>query len=302
MARSDRPWHRSMVKSGALMLLGPSRAHAQEWFPGLKIDRDEKTGQGNAIYRGKTVVSLLGADALREQSGENVYIVGSGPSVRHCDLSRLEPGSATLLNGAITLIGGDIATPLAVAIEDERFIWRHFDLVREKVLPGSLCLFSVAVIRAICEHDRQWLSDKRVVLIDYVRKPYAKRRLSVDKIAAFAFVVLNESRSAGISLLPDRGVLQGGSVAISVLQFALYCAPRLIGLFGIDISNADQPRFYENGKQTAFSGVAGAEARIVAHFALARNIAAEKHIELLNFSPVSALLKGGFGYDDRFAI
>jgi hypothetical protein len=302
MARSDRPWHRSMVKSGALFLLGPSRAHVQDWFPGLRIDPNAKTGLRDVHYCGKKVVALLSADLLRERSGKNVYIVGSGPSVRNCDLSRLEPGNAILLNGAITLIGEQIVAPLAVAVEDERFIWRHFDLVKEKVAAGTLCLFSVAVMRAICEHDRRWLADKKVVLIDYIRKPYAERRRSVDKIARFDFIVLNEERSAGISLLPDRGVLQGGSVAVSVLQFALHGAPFTIGLFGIDISNADQPRFYESGKQTAFSGVAGAEARILAHFALARKIAAERAIELLNFSPVSALVKGGFGYDDRFAV
>jgi hypothetical protein len=302
MARSDRPWHRSMVKSGALLLLGPSRAHAQEWFPGLRIDRDEMTGRGDAIYRGRKVVALSGANALRDRSGDNVYIVGSGPSIKDCDLRRLEPESAILLNGAITLVGGEIAAPLAVAVEDERFIWRHFALVRDKVSPGTLCLFSVAVIRAICEHDSRWLADKTVVLVDYVRKPYARRRLSIDRIAGYDFIVLDENRSAGMSLAPDRGVLQGGSVAVSVVQFALYCAPRMIGLIGIDISNADQPRFYESGEQTAFSGVAKAEQRIVAHFALARKVATERHIEMLNFSPVSALRNGGFGYDDRFAI
>jgi Kdo-III transferase WaaZ len=302
MARSDRPWHRSMVKSGALILLGPSHAHVQDWFPGLRIDRNSETGLRDVIYRGKTIVALSRADLLQERSGETVYIVGSGPSVRNCDLSKLEPGSAILLNGAITLIGEQIAAPLAIAIEDERFIWRHFDLLKKKVAAGTLCLFSVAVLRAICEHNRRWLTDKKVVLIDYLRKPYAKRRRSIDRIAGYDFVVLNEERSAGISLLPDRGVLQGGSVAVSVLQFALYCAPQTIGLFGIDISNADQPRFYETGKQAAFSGVAGAETRILAHFALARKIAAEKDIELLNFSPVSALVKQGFGYDDRFAV
>ncbi|PZM13748.1 glycosyl transferase [Rhizobium tubonense] len=291
-----------MIKSGALLLLGSPRAHVQDWFPGLRIDLDTTTGARDVRYRGEKVVTLSGADLLRERSPENVYIVGSGPSVRNCDLSRLEEGSAILLNGAITLIGEQIAMPLAIAIEDERFIWRHFDLVKEKVAADTVCLLSVAVLRAICEHDRRWLRDKKVVLIDYIRKPYGERRRSIDMIARFDFVVLNEDRSAAISLLPDRGVVQGGSVAVSVLQFALYCRPRTIGLFGIDISNADQPRFYETGKQTAFSGIAGAEKRIVAHLVLAKKTAGEHNVEVMNFSPVSILVDHGFGYDGRFAV
>ncbi|MGO4564013.1 glycosyl transferase [Rhizobium sp. 2YAF20] len=301
MAGSDRPWFRSMVKSGALLFLGGPRAHVQDWFPGLKIVPDPQTGRRAVLHFGKKVVELSDADLLRERAGENIYIVGSGPSVRDCNLSRLEDGSAVLLNGAIALIGEQIETPLAIAVEDERFIWRHFDLMKQKVPAGSLCLFSVAVLRAICEHDRRWLRDKTVLLIDYIRKPYGERRRSLDAIARFDFVVLEEDRSAGLSRLPDRGVVQGGSVAVSVLQFAIYCAPRTVGLFGIDISNADQPRFYETGKRTAFSGIAGAEKRIVAHLALAKKVAAERDVEILNFSPVSALVSQGFGYDGRFA-
>src|SRR5262249_54105912 len=115
------------------------------------------------------------------------------------------------------------------------------------------------------------------------------------------FMRCNDDLTAGFSLQPDRGVVLGGSVAISALQFALYCRPRTIGLIGIDISNARGPRFYESVGESAFSGIAQAEARIVDHVTLARSIAAGMDIALVNHSPVSVLLKHGFGYDDRFA-
>ena len=94
---------------------------------------------------------------------------------------------------------------------------------------------------------------------------------------------------------------RSGSVAVSALQFAAFCRPATIGLFGIDISNAGEPRFYEKAGDTAGSGIAGAAGRIVAHFALARRVCAEENIEILNFSPVSALVGAGFPYDPRFA-
>jgi hypothetical protein len=302
MAPSDRPWHRSLIKTGARIFLGGSLAHMQDWFPGLSITRSLGMGRGQIAYKGDIVASLSGAETLRERANGTIHIIGSGPSVNDCDLSALPPGSAILLNGAISLIGEGVATPLGIAVEDERFIWRHFDLVRQRVGAGTICLLSVAVLRAICENDRGFLADKRVILIDDIRKPYGARRRPMQELAGLDYARCNDALTAGISLQPDRGIFIGGSVAISALQFALYCRPQTIGLIGIDISNAGEPRFYERAGQSAFSGIARAEARIVDHFALGRVVADEMGIALVNYSPVSALRKRGFGYDGRLAL
>lgn len=297
---ADRPWHRSLIKPGVRLLLGGSRAHVQDWFPGLSIVRSRNISE--VLYRGAKVASLAGMDRLRERSGAAIHIVGSGPSIRDCDLSRMEPGSAILLNGAIGLTGERIGEPLAIAVEDERFVWRNLDMMRTKILPGSLCLFSVAVLRALCEIDKAWLADKTIILIDDIRKPYGARRRSLDDLKKLQYVRLDATGSAGFSLSPDRGVFLGGSVAVSALQFALYCAQQSIGFLGIDISNASEPRFYETSQDTAFSGIARAEGRIVEHLVFARQIAAERGISFVNYSPISALVKYDFGYDDSFAM
>ena len=297
---ADRPWHRSLIKSGVRLFLGGSRAHAQDWFPGLSIVRSQSVSEVH--YRGAKIASLAGMDRLRERSGETIYIVGSGPSIRNCDLSELEPRSAILLNGAVRLSGERIGEPLAVAVEDERFVWRHGDTMRKKIAPGSLCLLSVAVLRALCEIDKGWLAHKTIILIDDIRKPYGAHRRSVDDLKKLQYVRLNGTGSAGFSLSPDRGVFLGGSVAVSALQFALYCAQDKVGFLGIDISNAREPRFYEDHRATAFSGIARAEGRIIEHLVLARQIAAERRVSFVNYSPISALLKYDFGYDDRFAL
>ncbi|TWB61398.1 hypothetical protein FBZ98_101738 [Rhizobium sp. ERR 922] len=297
---ADRPWHRSLIKSGVRLFLGGSRAHVQDWFPGLSIVRSQNVSE--VLYRGAKVASLAGMDRLRERCGDAIYIVGSGPSIRDCDLSGLEFRSAILLNGAIGLSGDRIGEPLAIAVEDERFVWRHLDMLREKVAPGSLCLFSVAVLRALCEIDKSWLADKTIILIDDIRKPYGARRRSVDDLKKLQYVRLNTEGSAGFSLSPDRGVFLGGSVAVSALQFALYCAKQQVGFLGIDISNAGEPRFYETPSDMAFSGIARAESRIIEHLVLARQIAAERGVSFVNYSRISALLKYDFGYDDRFAL
>ncbi|MBV2184870.1 MAG: glycosyl transferase [Rhizobium sp.] len=299
--KSERPFKRSIVKLAAAVFFGKGWAHAQNWIPGLEL-RIPPTQQdeGAVVLRGERVAALHHADLLRKAAHETIHIVGSGPSIAGVDFSRIAPGEAILLNGAINLAGTRLGSPLAVAIEDERFVWRHFSLMREKIGAGAICLLSVGVIRAICGKDRAWLADKRVILIDDVRRPYRVRRRSDEDLRHLDFTVLADD-GAGFSRDPSRGVFQGGSVAVSALQFAAFCRPGIIGLFGIDISNAGEPRFYEKAGDTAGSGIAGAAGRIVAHFALARRVCLEDEIQILNFSPVSALIGAGFPYDPRFA-
>lgn len=299
--QSNRPFFRSALILAIKIIFGRRWSHAQDWLPGLEIERAENGKEGAIRYKKERVVSLYSACVLKAASSPTIYIVGSGPSIMDNDMSRAESRTCILLNGAISLIGTAISEPLALVIEDERFVWRHFDLMRRKVRPGMICLLSVGVIRAICECDREWLSDKTIVLADDIRKPYRVARRTIAQIRDLGIPIVESGEKAALSLNPDSGVFHGGSVAISALQFALHCAPRQIGIFGIDISNANQPRFYEKQNDVAYSGIARAESRILSFFSLAKRVAAERNVELLNFSPVSALLKCGFHYDDRFA-
>lgn len=300
--RSERPLRRSVVKILVLILRGKSKAHAQDAWPSLKLRvprRDDAVGQ--VIYRGTQIVSLSHPIELKKAAGEEIYIIGSGPSIRDNDIAAIAPGSAILLNGAISLLEQEIKEPLAVAIEDERFVWRHFSLMRERIAQGTLCLLSVSVIRAICEIDAAWLADKRIILIDNIRKPYSGARRDNQGVASLGFVRLSNNGACGFSEEPACGVFQGGSVVISALQFAIFCKPKRIGLLGIDISNADMPRFYEEVGDAAHSGVGRARDRILGHVAVAKSVCDELDIELLNFSAVSALQSIGLPYDARFA-
>ena len=298
---SERPFGRSIIKLAATAFLGRTRAHAHNAWPGLRLRLPEGGGGGGIMYRGLEIASLLPFSVMAAASGADIHVIGSGPSVMDNDLSAIGAGTAILLNGSIILIGDEISQPLAVAIEDERFVWRHFQLMRQKIAPECFCLFSVGVMRAICEIEPRWLDDKKIILIDDIRKPYAGRRRSAEELARYPFVLMSEDGTAGFSKEPWQGVFQGGSVVISALQFAVACGPERIGLFGIDISNADAPRFYEKSGQTAKSGVAGAKQRILTQVSLAKAAGEERGITLLNFSKVSALAELGLAYDRRFA-
>jgi hypothetical protein len=269
------------------------------WLPYLALTKPKAGIDGEIFYKGINVGRLLSVSALSKPASDTIHVIGSGPSVKNIDLSAIAERSAILLNGAISLVGNALGPPLAVAIEDERFIERYFPLLQEKIGGDIACLFSAPVLRAICEKDPGWLKDKTVALIDNVRKPYGLARPSAAELAANPAAVLAGEGSVGFSTDPDWGVFQGGSVAVSALQFATYFRPSMIGLIGIDISNANEPRFYETRGQMAKSGVARATDRIVSHLLLARQVAETMHISIVNHSPVSVLRSSGFGYDPR---
>lgn len=297
--RSNRPLSRSLIKLAVRLVAGKSRAHVQDWFPGLRLVAATPQARGAIYYRGQRVGDLIcSAEAIR-MTGSAIYIVGSGPSIRDCDLTRAETNSCILLNGALHLVPDHIAKPLAVAVEDERFVWNHFDLF-ERIPADCPCLFSVSVIRAICERNPRWLQGRRVTLIDDIRKPYGRARQGSADLSTLSHVRLSADGTAGLSTTPDVGVFQGGSVVISATQFALSFRPKSIGYLGIDISNADQARFYEKDEKV-YSGVRKGQERILSHLEMAREFALEQGIEMLNYSPVSALKTLGFGYSDMFS-
>jgi hypothetical protein len=298
---SERPWRRSIFRILMYVLWGRSGAHTQDWLPGLSLTIPQQPFEtGTIVYRGHSISPLLHPAVLKNSASQEIFIIGSGPSLRSNDLSLIGPRTAILLNGAISLLTEGIDAPLAIAIEDERFVWRHFQLMAEKIGAGSTCLFSTAVIRAICEINDDWLADKTVILIDNIRKPYGGKRREYSQLADLDFVRVHADE-AGFSSDPSKGVFQGGSVAISAFQFAAYCKPATIGFFGVDISNANGPRFYERIGSIAKSGIAHAKRRILAHVVLGIGVCIAQGTEVLNFSPISALSECGLPYDSRYA-
>ena len=291
---SDRPLSRQAIKLIARLLLGRRRAHYNSWLPSLRIEGRAADALGHVIYRGSKVLDLRGTDILVRRAGPHILIVGSGPSVKDLSPDMLPPRRALLLNGAISLIGHGLAAPFAVAIEDERFVWRHFDMIARHVLPDVPLLLSPGVIRALCDKDAAFLHGRPVILIDDLRKPYGHPRRDVAELDSLGCAALRGS--AGFSAAPDKGVFQGGSVVVSALQFALATTATEVGFIGVDIANADAPRFYEQEGDAARSGVAGAERRILEHIALARDIAEYRGIRLVNHSRASALNSIGLDY------
>ncbi|WP_246082615.1 glycosyl transferase [Rubellimicrobium rubrum] len=284
---SDRRPVRHLVRLAAL-LLGPGRAHRGDLWPGLAIDRLS----GRVRWRGRDLLTLSRFADIVPPGMARIAIVGSGPSLARQHPERLESGATILLNGAASLAAR--LPPLAVAVEDERFVMRHAPMLAS--LPREVPLMlSAAAMRALAEHNADLLRGRRVALIDNLRRPLGAARRDLDD-PALDGILARGANGAALSRDPDRGVIITGTVAFTALQVALAAGPAAILLAGIDLGNADaQPRFYEEAGKAAPSGLVKGMPRILAGFALAREVAGREGVRLSCASPVSALL--GLGYD-----
>lgn len=294
------PWRRTVIKLGA-NLFGKRYRHYHGWWPYLRVGQVPGKAIRTIFYRNCPVVDLSSVASLLNRTGKEITIVGSGPSIKLIEVASLPEHSAILLNGAISLIPDSIAYPLAVAMEDERFVWKHAALLRDHLPPETPLLLSVPVIRALCDIDPTFLRDRQVLLIDDLRKPYGRPRRSPAEIASLPFAVISSDGRYGFSNDPDAGVFMGHSVAVSATQFAVACNPATVGFAGIDLSNDSQPRFYEHTGERAPSGLSGSLDIILGHIAIARDCACERGIIFRNYSHCSALSQIDIIYDPRLA-
>ncbi|MDW4498373.1 glycosyl transferase [Sulfitobacter sp. D35] len=298
-ARSDRPWRRKLVKHGFQVLGGKARAHGQDVWPFLKLTKPRGDVPGRIVWKGEEAGKLLPWAAAREfLAGRPVLICGSGPSVRQADVTRWADGPAILLNGALSL-APRFGTVRIGAIEDERFVWRHVDMIGDEAERIELWLLSPSVIRALLSFDAGWAEGRRIFLIDDIVKPLngTRRALQDPEIAA----CFEGQERPMVSLHPETGVVPAGTVAFSAAQIALAADPRSIGFLGVDLTSANAPRFYETAEARAKSGIVGALARILEHFEAFAEVAAARNVSLRCHSASSALLDLGIPEDRELA-
>ena len=287
----DTPLSRRLVNLVFQLTHSRATRHHFTTWPGLHIAR-----KGAAVtirYRGQPI----GAEMLTGlPSGlAEITVIGSGPSLKGQAVGRLPQGSAILLNGTLALV--DQIQPLAIAIEDERFVWRHPALI-DAAPKDCIWMLSSSVIRALLQRDTTALKHRRLILIEDLLKPAGGTRRSL-KSPEIQPILRRNAKGARLSLRPNLGCIPAGTIAYPVLQFALAARPALLGLAGIDLGNAHSPRFNETPGHTAFSGIVNALDRILPAFDLGRLVVTQAGIALACYSPVSELLKIDYPYSAR---
>ena len=261
------------------------------------------------------VISAFNANEA-EQSllGQDVNIIASGPSVQQLSLSELLVTPTIFVNGSISLTEHHAFNHIAgYVISDARFINHQPEILRQyytgQPLYTTLAVFEAMAtthsdimrtyhhaMRVLYPVDRPWgvKSNK----LSFNKLIFKKKRLN-KKMPLSYFInhpnfVIDSSQSAteiGVSLNVTHGFVEAGTVAYVATQLAFSRHAATIHLYGIDLLNSDQPRFYENNHNRAPSTLNKVmNERIVPSFNLLSRSYKAHGVAVINHSPVSKSL------------
>lgn len=279
------------------LLVGRQRRHWFDIWPGLTLERDSLGSWARVLYRGQLAAELLPCRSLTDRKFESIAVVGAGPSLRNQAHDRLSDYDIILTNGSLALIGDKHIHPAAVFIEDEGFVVNCPELV-VAIPDGTHCFFSPPVLRAICAIDPAHLGRWRVSLAEVLHRPVGSRRPDWGELASRHFVIV----SGGNVLFSsdcDRGFGSCGTVVYCALQLAVQCAPRSIGLAGVDLMNLEQPRVHEvPGQRRPPSRLQRRLPSILQGFSLAAKVCHKRGIATVNYSAASLVPAAEFPYND----
>ena len=251
-----------------------------------------------------------------EQSlhGKDVNIIASGPSIQQLPLTELLDTPTIFVNGSISLIGQHQFTDIAgYVISDARFINHQPEILQQyytgQPLYATLAVFEAMAtthpdimqtyhhaMRVLYPVDRPWGVKSNKLSFN---KLIFKKKLLNKKIPLSYFInnpnfIIDSDHKAadiGVSLNITHGFVEAGTVAYVAAQLAFSRQAACIHLYGIDLLNSKQPRFYENKNNSAPSMLSKVlNERIVPSFNLLGRIYQSHGVPVVNHSPISKSL------------
>ena len=248
----------------------------------------------------------------------SVNILASGPSIVdvHFDHSLLAAPSI-FVNGSLSLIDQhNFSHVAAYVISDERFVGHNSDVL-DTFYCGQPLYITISVLQAMIDklphliekyHQEIQLifaadrpiainevnSSFQTLISKLTRKPFVKRRTPKLPLSHFEsqdnFVLdlTHHPEPIGVSLDISDGFVESGTVAYVAVQLAYTLGASTINMYGIDLLNANQPRFYENKDNKAPCKLEKAVyERIVPSFNLLGEVYNKYDVKVINHSPIS---------------
>ena len=246
--------------------------------------------------------------------GKDVNIIASGPSIQQLPLSELLDTPTIFVNGSISLIGQHQFTDIVgYVISDARFINHQPEILRQyytgQPLYATLAVFEAMAtthpdimqtyhhaMRVLYPVDRPWGVKSNKLSFN---KLIFKKKLLNKKIPLSYFInnpnfIIDSDHKAadiGVSLNITHGFVEAGTVAYVAAQLAFSRQAASIHLYGIDLLNSKQPRFYENKNNSAPSMLSKVmNERIIPSFNLLGRIYQSHGVPVVNHSPISKSL------------
>ncbi len=257
------------------------------------------------------------SEAVQSLHGKSVNIIASGPSIAQMPFAELLNTATIFVNGSIYLTEQyNFTNVVGYVISDARFI-SHQSSILQKHYSGQPLYATVAVFEAMAmshpdillahhkamrvlypiDRPRSVKTDQSLLskLLFRQKWPNSKKPLS-DFTNHPSFVIDSHHKPAaiGVSLDLTDGFVEAGTVAYVAAQLAFSRQAGAIHLYGIDLLNSSQPRFYENKGHSAPSKLSKAvNDRIVPSFNLLGRVYKERGVPVYNHSPVSKDLFDG---------
>ena len=251
-------------------------------------------------WKGRQAGQTNPLTALRKPLSGQCFIIATGPSLQHTDISRLAGQTCFGVNGAIALSDDSRVEFQYQLVSDGSFVRDRFPLVRRMIESGAECLFSFAALSMLCEQDPALAASPNLYLLPEMNYRYQVPRLDAGDFRHWAM------RQEGISLHPDPdynsgrvgfsrdincGVFTAQTVVFEALQVAYFLNFRQVFILGMDLNaRPGQARFYEQAGKAARSRIDRDYAPyILPAFEVARDIAASEDFEIYNLSLNSRL-------------
>mgnify|MGYP000000047602 FL=1 len=279
---------RSIIKKITHSIGYPKNHIINHLLDGIRIDPiyKERPLRYKAYFKEK-IICTESLYSFREkyQSLENLFIIGSGPSIKEQPIELLKNKDIILLNGAIHLIKSHQLRPLGVVIIDDSFVRKNAGIL--SYIPSSTHLFlSIYALKEIFRkapdllHNPIYLVHELKCAGDIIPSDIHQCLYQFDK--------------------PTWGVFDGGTVMAVAIQLAAFISANNVWLLGLDIGNSNtEPRFYENQTNICRSSlITDYETKILPFMRLAAVWYRQNNKNIYNCSPISKLPFDIIPYND----
>lgn len=267
----------------------------------------------NTICHPQSQLNLL---RNQQAAPKAINIYASGASIEQVDFSIQHCQTpAIFVNGSITLTEQySFSQIYAYVITDARFVQNGLDILQQ-YYQGQPLYLTQPVLEALITHlpslvtqyhthicvifavDRPLIpttSTKPDGLWQQLCQKWHKKRnkitLNSEQIRnSCAFVIESQHTPVlGVSLDIRQGFVEAGTVAYVACQLAFSMGATAIHIFGVDLLNHNQPRFYESPQKNAPCKLDKAiYNRIAPSFTLLARTYAQHQVSVYNHSPIS---------------
>ena len=257
-------------------------------------------------------------EAQQNLDRQAVNIIASGPSIAEVDFIPLLDTATIFINGSISLTAQYSFTKVVgYVISDARFILHKPDILN-KYYTGQPLYATLAVLEALVSAhpeiikkyhhkmriiylvDRPWGvkgndSEFSLLLLGKESRHQALNRKTplsaFAKHAKFVIDSYHQPSPIGLSLDITYGFVEAGTVAYVATQLAFSRGANALHLYGVDLLNSNEPRFYEDRERSAPTTLNNVISNtIVPSFNLLAKTYQQYGVRVTNHSPISKSL------------